>query len=393
MDGDEVNSFTDFLNALEGREGSPSRESFAYAWQALRAALVHELKKRGLWNSPPRFLGIYGATTWWQAQGGGLRPRDALDELVAECYTQVFVQRLRSLRAHRKAKGNVDGLVFLAIRHFVHDRQKANDPEGYRVFDLVQLALRRLLDQGILSIAGPGPAPGERAANRALDSATILTFLPQEAPPLAARDAFRALVQVWNNDLLPGIVNARYREKRQVQEKLVRRIARLPAEGILAFRLKDLLVPLKDDTRRRWRALAVSSQGEVATGEDSADGLPRIVLKSAADVRFEERDSFEKLTAGVAREIRQRPELDERTRTYLRRLWQGLGSAAVGEGPDGCGSGLDNGRPSQRELASVLGIPRDRLPDLLDTLRRLTREYQTAAGGLLAVDRSAEDRS
>lgn len=382
-----MNSFTDFVAALDGREGSPSRESLDFVWGALRAALAHELRKRSLWNSPPSFLGAHGASTWWQPQSGGPQPRDALDELVAECYTQVFVLRLRSLRAHLKAKGNVDGLVFLAIRHFVHDRQKENDPEGYRVFDLVQQALRSLLDQGILSFAGAEPT--DKSA--ALHNDTILTFRSQQAPPLATRDAFRALAPVWNNDLLPGIVTARYREKRRVQEQLEHLIAGLPAEGIHAFRLRDLVDPLKDDTRGRWRALAAGSQGEVAAGEGSADGPPEIVLQSAPDRHLEERDSFEKLTAAVAREISRRPELDDRTREYLRRLWRGLGRTAAGESLDGSDTSPDDSVPSQRALASALGIPRDRLPGLLGTLRRLTREVRAATGDPLPVKSSAKD--
>lgn len=390
--------FTDYLISLEALEGSPTRESLELVWQSLRAALVHELQRRRLWNSPPRYLGVEGSSRWWQAAGGRAAPRDALDELVSDCYVYVFVQRLRSLKAHLRVKDNVDGLVFLAIRNFVHDRQKENDPEGYRIFDVVRLAVRNLLARGRLFVARASRAPsrGDRDRTGRVRDHTVLTFDPEGEPPTAAGEALRTLVPAWNDDLVPEIITGRYRERRAVQEKLERHIVRLPEAGIRAFRFKDLLDPLKDDARARWRALASGSRGEAVLDRH---GTWLAVSRAEPGQRLEDRDSFEKLAAGIAGAIDRRPELDARTRDYLRRLWRGLARHAYGlglEAPGGRGSVSQGGappgrsaledRPSNRELARSLGIPRDRLPDLLRTLGRLVREYQAAPASRLLVE-------
>lgn len=389
-------SFTDYLTSLAAREGSPSREGLDLAWRALRAALVLELKRRGLWNSPPRYLGVHGAARWWQAVGTGTTPKDAVDELVGDCYVYVFVQRLRSLKAHLEVKGNVDGLVFLAIRNFVHDRQKASDPEGYRIFDLARQAIRSLLTRGTLSIRQDLAADG--GVGRSIPpvrDGTVLTFDPNAQVPPAGAEVLENLVTTWNDDLMPGILTARYREKRAVREKLECHIARLPDAGVRAFRFRDLIGPLKSDTRARWWALVSSSQAN-AVMSGAGEGASGITPSNATGQHLEERDSFEKLAAAVAGAIDGLPELDSRTRRYLERLWRGLARHAAGLSLDAAGGRGSEDRPSNRELARSLGIPRDRLPGLLGILGKLVREYQASTARRVVADtlpsRTAERR-
>src|SRR5215813_11825014 len=94
--------FTAFVLGLQG-EQTPDADLFHDAWHGLRAALASELKKRGLWQSPPRYLGVCG---WerWGSEATSRAQSDALGELVTDCYEFVFVDRLQSLKRHLAEK-------------------------------------------------------------------------------------------------------------------------------------------------------------------------------------------------------------------------------------------------------------------------------------------------
>src|SRR5947199_68635 len=127
--------FTVFVSGLRGA-ATPDADLFHDAWHGLRAALVQEMKKRGLWQSPPSYLGVYGWESWGSEalQGSGsARTQSALGELVADCYAFIFVDRLQSLKRHLQDKPDIDGLVLLNVRHFLHER----GVETFRLKDLL----------------------------------------------------------------------------------------------------------------------------------------------------------------------------------------------------------------------------------------------------------------
>ena len=80
LEGSRV--FTDHVRLLA--EEKPLDEArMEPLWNALRAALRSELRRRGLWDSPPAYLGIYGWESWEEG---------AVEELLFECYSFIFVQ-------------------------------------------------------------------------------------------------------------------------------------------------------------------------------------------------------------------------------------------------------------------------------------------------------------
>src|SRR4029078_7551664 len=101
----------------------PDKGLFKDLMESLRASLKHELHLRALWYVSPRQVGVFGWETW--------RDAGALEELAAECYVYVFVDRLRRLEAQLLVKPNVDGLVALAIGQFIYERRKHYDPLGF----------------------------------------------------------------------------------------------------------------------------------------------------------------------------------------------------------------------------------------------------------------------
>jgi hypothetical protein len=347
--------FTEYVRSLAtGREPEPQR--LAAVREALRGALRGELKRRGLWNAPPDYLGVYGAESW----------EDALEELLAECYAFVFVDRLRALQAQLEVKPNVDGLVFLNVRHFLHERQKEHDPLGSQVFEVLQSAVRGAVAEGELHVLAGDP----RVRNE-----TVLGFQPDaDSASPGVRD-LRSLVSRWNDELLPDLVTLRGRRQEEIVIRLRERLADLRAGGAVTFRFKDLIDPLKADVRARWAALLDHAAGETAP-ERVGDDAVRAVRLVRPDTGFEERQLFRKLIACVLTSI-ERLDANEKTRAYLTRLWQFLRVNAA--------SGLGEERLSRRRTAELLRIPRDRLDDLYTTLGELLERCRAANFGKLSV--------
>jgi hypothetical protein len=350
--------FTDYLRALD-REGEPEPRRLAAVRKALRAALTGELRRRGLWNAPPSYLGVYGFASW----------DEGLEELLAECYAFVFVDRLRSLQAQLAVKPNVDGLVFLNVRHFLHERQREHDPLGAQVFQVLQAAVRAAVAAGELSVL---------AGDARIRNDTVLGLSPDADPATAPGADLRALAARWNDDLLPDLVTLRGRRQEEVVQRLRRHLADLWGADVTAFRFKDLIDPLKADARRRWAALLepAAEEAGIERGDDEATRMVRLVRP---DTAFEERQFFRSLVACVLAAV-ERLDVPVRTRGYLTTLWQFLRVEAAG-GP----AEEAPGRRSQRRLAELLGIPRERLPGLYETLGRLLEECRAANSGKPSV--------
>ncbi|MEO6192006.1 MAG: hypothetical protein ABIS20_03270 [Thermoanaerobaculia bacterium] len=373
--------FTSHVRVLAGRESLDPRR-LEQLWSALRAALRSELKRRGLWETPPAYLGIYGWEAW-EAWGEGGRKETALEELLAECYSYIFVLRLRSLEAQLKLKENIDGLIFLNIRHFLHERQKEHDPLGSQVFQVLQSAVRTAVAEGDLYVL----EGDERIRNL-----TVLSVSASGPALEPAREGLAALVARWNDELLPDLVTLRGHRQEEVVRRLRERLTELGREGFATFRFKDLVDPLKADVRARWAAILDQSQGEAVPRieEESRGTRARLV---PPDTQIEERQLFRKLVDCVMTSLR-RLDINEKTRDYLSTLWNFVRlQASEGEEPGAPALRLDpwleeaegEERPSLRRLAEQLRIPRERLPGLYETLGDLLERCRAANSGRTAV--------
>lgn len=339
--------FSDYLLSLDTAGTPPSRESFDRVWTALRTALRTELRSRGLWTSPPRFLGVIGADRW---------DEEALEELTEDAYVFNFVDRLRSLRAQLEVKPNVDGLVLLNLKNFLYERQRRHDPLGARLFGTLRAALRELVAAGTLAVVhGPPEIRNEtvlRLSGTASESKRRKTQ-PRSSPSL------EELTADWADDLLPGLITARGGRYDEVIADLEGKICSLRHLGPEELSVRELLDPLRTAVRARWRALRVSRGADVgvARASEADDLFGDVRRRYRPDTEVADAEAFEKLTECVERHVRSL-DSDERTIEYLSNLWRFLRIHAAGE----------RDLPSRRKLGEQLGIPRNRFPELYDAL-------------------------
>ncbi len=365
-----IQVFTDFVRSLKPSGEPPEAEAFEEVCRTLTRVLKSEIRKRGLWDSPPSYLGVVGWESWSD---------EAVDELFAECYTYVFIRRLDSLTAQLEVKDNIDGLVFLSVRNFLHDTQKQHDPLGFRVFEMLCSAVRAALEAEELYRLG-----GERARpHLKIRNDTVLAFSPDADAGSATTEELDAIVRGWNDALLPDLVTARGKARERTVTGLRSFLGRLPADGIEVFRFGQLVDPLKNDVRARWGSL-LESAGDTAV--DSGDGeLRAVVDQILPDAQLEARDSFEKLVICMAEALEHLPE-PARTRGYLSVLWEFLRTWSSGAASgDSQGSGgavaaelAGDKLPSARKLARELHIPRDRVSELFSTLGGLVESCRAA---------------
>jgi len=328
-------------------------------WSAFGRAVHQELRRRSLTQTSPQWLGIYGFRGWWEAAGRG----GPFEDLLAEAYRYVFVDRFPALKAQALAGANIEGVVLISVRHFLHDRHRRYDRLGARLFEVLSLAVRRAVAQGELTIV---------AGSAKIASSTILAFGARDSSAdLATPERLAVSVRRWNDDLLPDLVTASRADKRRIIEELASRLAGLELEGG-AFRFGDLMTLLRADVRQRWAALLAPAEEKPSDDEDE-HGFRR--LRRSFDPTFETQviaaDRFAKLIdcTDSAIEASREP---ERTRGYLRRLLLFLRAFATEESmgltEEGCGEDADR-LPSYRRLAEHLKIPRDRMKGLIGTFK------------------------
>ncbi len=362
-DFQQPGDFSSFVRLLDSASRTPDEHCLGRVWTALRKAVQSEIKRRGLWGSPPEYLGVDGWASWSQTVPGreaaGRHSDDALQELASDCYVYIFVTRFQNLKAQLRIKPTIEGLVFRNIRNFLYERQKHHDPVGFRVFRDLRIAVRRAVETGSMSILCGSPA---------IRNDTVLAFARSSNPSGSSDPELFELVAVWADDLLPELMQARGKARQAMLVRLGEHLRGLRDAGVGSFQFKQLVDVLKSEVRRRWEAMFRETLGEPA-----ADGLRQVIRIVLPDTECEERESFERLVECVDQRLEQL-EVKGRTHDYLSGLWRFLKSYAATADPRA------NGLPSRRRIARELKIPRERLPGLYDTLGELIRASGASRG-------------
>lgn len=320
---------------VQSEHRPPDEELFASVLERLASLLRAEMRRRGLFTAPPRFLGIVGQS---------FNDQDTFTDLLYDAYVFAILDRGAALR--RRAKnGDIDGAVRVNVRLFLFERQREQDPVGYRVFDIARDAARQMVGEGRLKIVS-------EAEDGKIHAGSVLALPPFE-PADVTETLDDELVARWCELLMPDLVMS-YR-RRGVVSRLYALISELTGSDVSAFILRGLVEPLKALARRR--AVALLTGGESAPG-DGASSIDLLVQPSA---EFEQRQALKHLLDCLRGSIDRRGSMKERN--YLHRLLDFLAfwSAMMDEG-------AARGRPGDAELSRQLDIPRGRLPQLFTTL-------------------------
>lgn len=344
--------FTEYIERLSPAGDPPSRESFARVWGELRRLLELELRRRSLWDAPPSYLGVYGRPRWVEAPitaDRGPGREDGLEELVADLYQYVFIDRLGALVAQLPKKPSIEGLVLRNLRNFLYELQKKFDPLGFRIFQLFHEAVTRAVDTGELFLLTGDPK---------IRNETVLGSRP-EADPEQISTVPEEIFEAWNEVLLPELVVGKGKAREWVIDTLQALLRRLPSEGVDAFKFRDLLAPLKTQARAHWALRLASTQGEMGVvGDPAEEPKSRIVPITLPNPEVEDRESFEKLDRCLVASLEDLA--PDQPREDLRALWRTLRQRAQ-----------DGEIPSKRKLAEEMEFNRRRLSKLFTTLGEL----------------------
>ncbi len=365
----EAGTFTCYVEALVAR--SDSLGSLAdELLEELRDVLTRELRRRSLWTSPPSYVGISGCAQWAPPSEELIPTSTPLDELLSACYVFIFGEKLHQLLNAARIRP-IDGLVVFLTGIFLHDRQKVHDPLGYRVFEVLRGAVRAAVKADELHVL---------AGDEKIRNDTVLGVTPgATAQDAASVETLRPIVARWNDKLLPGLVIAARQERTRLNANLREHLFNLEAEGVAAFGFKSLVEALKEDVRARWKGIEDQEGRETALEGD--DETRTVVGVFRPDQRRQDAAAFQALLECVAERIDKSDER-ERTRRYLERLWSFLRHFVYQD---------DEALPSQRGLAKMLSIPRDRLTNLFKSLGQFVRRCQGLIPGTL-VEMDAERR-
>ncbi|MEM6794325.1 MAG: hypothetical protein AAF725_10100 [Acidobacteriota bacterium] len=363
--------FTAYIRHVGPQDLCADGPEFERFWRALSRSVRRELNRRGLWLSPPRFLGVE-VEAWCD---------EALEELVTECYL-FLMRRAPTLRGHLETKPNVEGLVMLNVKNFLHERQRSCDPLGYRIFEIARAAVQLAVSRGDLTLAGGA----EEAAPR-IENATVLRPRRAAASPKTSATAGRPRADCrlqgrcseWVDALAPELLVACGRRRGRLAERLARRLADLDPGEFEEIVFKALVDGLKEAARLRWRALWQQEQaGAEAAGrwraEAGGSGLRGAFPSSPAPERlafqpreFERRAQFAALSREVSRAVERLPPSTPHL-GHLVTLWDFLRSSSA----DPSAALV----PSRRRTAELLGIPRHHMPQLYRRLAEILRELR-----------------
>lgn len=363
----------DFVRSL-APDGEPTDHALDALWGNLRRRLRRALQRRGLWDRPPIYLGISGGEAWWsddRSDDGGVPTGggDALDEMVTDFYVETFIERLPVLLRYVEQGDDLERVVALRIRQFLHQRQRRNDPLGHALFRWLRDALELATADGRLAIESSGAA-----ARRPKISNDTVFLAGSAASETAGEAALAAAVSRWSNDLLVDWACARGLRMRPLVDRLAGHLAGLGEAGVARFDLKSLLDVFKRDVRQRLADLL----GDPAAAEEAPDDA----------LRVEQRDRIRAISGCVEAAIRQGGG-QQRTRDQLLALWRFLERFALAAdeeiarttSPLSAAVLAQEELPSHRRLSRLLGIRHDRFPALLARLKEEVRHCLDSPAG------------
>lgn len=309
------------------------------AVEALRLLLKRRLKRRGLQLQPPSYLGYSGPD--WRDEG-------TFEELLFDCYSYVFVQRIIGLRNQARVRPQIDGLIILNVDHFLTERQQRHDPIGYAMFGNVRAALEQGEKEGKWSC-------DPSSVDQKVANTTVVWRTGKREPTCWTRDQLLARLESdasWP-EAVPSLVQCSERGQAWVNAFL----DRLWQSDSTPVRVEDLVATLAGLAREVWRirhALPPS-----ATALEGDEGFGQVVRVLTDDKSTDERDLWKWLKKRIKAAIKE-SSLDPRRRRRLRVEFCWLSQAVK-----------RHEIPSQAQLCQELDIARSTVSDDFRILREI----------------------
>ncbi len=365
---------TQLVRRLAGLDGGPSSgvvgagdDLMAAVRRTITWRLTKELEKRNQWFASPRYLGLIGWESWWESDAGRIGT-SALDELVVDVFSHLFVDKLPDLASRLRAPGNsggvpnVDGLAVRLMCNFIHDRQQKNDRLGARVYRVLKAAVRRAIEHDLLEV---------QEGDSEVNASTLLAPVAGSKGSRITAEQLRHWVAQWNARLLPELVTGFGPQSKVLHAELRFCLAELAGE-LRSFLFGDLVRELVLDVRGRWADL-YSSDGdeESEEGGEERPEFPWFRILAANDA-ITEADHLRKLLDCVTDCLGKLDHPPERLR-HLQALWGFLLRFTADE--------IRERVPGGRKLGPALGIPRRHLTSLYATLGELVNQCRAVLAG------------
>lgn len=222
--------FTPYILALK-KESFPPHELL----KAIGDALYFEMKKRGLWDNSPSWLG-YGGERWQ-------KDSDEFNQLVERfCYKSILT-RLNSLQARVKKGQNIDIFVIKNIGHDLSREQRSYDPIGYAVYENLSFAIMRLVDVGIIKLCHHLKNWKTKIHNYellAFASCHPIIIADEKSMSEAIKKSFFADIR---------FLRKLAKKDKQLEKPLCEKICQLRQSNINGFQFYSLIEPVKKEVR------------------------------------------------------------------------------------------------------------------------------------------------
>jgi hypothetical protein len=322
-------------------ETGPTEAFLAALGQALRS----RLRRSGLQDHPPAFLGYPEFKTWPEAFQEG----DASASPTLDCYIEAIANRYGALMDQLRIKPNIDGLILLNIDRFILARQKKHDPIGYAVFKNAESSLQWMMETGQVKV--------DNARGTQLRNASVVHF--SEGAVRGSREQLETIIAgsaQWEQALPRQI-----KIGEGAQKLLTACLLTFPSSGVGTFRLGDFLAVVKERVREIHHLRNRPADSETAFDERGNENVRRIIRTVGKTPSYEEyRECFDALRRRMQEAIGTL-DVQERTREGIRCLFEELCRYADS----------DEDTPSWAEIARRLGARHSTLWDHLERLRQV----------------------
>jgi hypothetical protein len=241
------------------------------------------MKKNGLWEQPPMYLGYSGSH--WNKKKGDTEDRD-FEDLVIECFAEAIFSRKQSLLNQAATGKNIDGLVFQNIRWFLNEKRAEFDPIGKAIYENVNAATQKLVKKGDIEIRNQRKSWKEK-----FDNSALLAFrLSKLTTPSTKEEIVKALHKIseWNM----AIYSSLRTENKKTREPLCKIFCQLKEFAIYCFEHGSLVNAVKKEVCIKEISISVPQNDDEDNESTSILNHPSLFTE---DSIFDTNEIFQEL--------------------------------------------------------------------------------------------------